>query len=186
MSEKNQVDRREFLNSMAAGAAILAAGPIFNISGKEGTMGKMPDIYICGVCGHIEFGTIPQNCPVCHAPKEKFSQNNSIFDDTLAKYADVVAKHVPIIMVEAKPNLIPDVPTKEISVRIGKIMHPVEEAHHIRFIDVYLDNKFVSRFPLTLKVYPAVSIYLKEMGSAVRIVELCTLHGYWQMEMALK
>jgi rubrerythrin len=28
--------------------------------------------YLCPVCGHIEFGTPPDSCPICGAPKAKF------------------------------------------------------------------------------------------------------------------
>lgn len=31
-------------------------------------------ISVCSVCGHIEQGEPPQNCPVCGSPKEKFSR----------------------------------------------------------------------------------------------------------------
>ncbi len=30
--------------------------------------------YLCPVCGHIEFGTPPDGCPICGAKKEKFIQ----------------------------------------------------------------------------------------------------------------
>ncbi len=30
--------------------------------------------YLCPVCGHIEFGTAPEKCPICGAKGEKFTQ----------------------------------------------------------------------------------------------------------------
>ena len=30
--------------------------------------------YLCPVCGHIEFGQPPANCPICGAKAEKFVQ----------------------------------------------------------------------------------------------------------------
>lgn len=29
--------------------------------------------YLCPVCGHIEFGTPPENCPICGARQDKFT-----------------------------------------------------------------------------------------------------------------
>jgi len=31
-------------------------------------------IYLCPVCGDIEIGVAPDKCPICGAPKDKFSQ----------------------------------------------------------------------------------------------------------------
>ena len=28
--------------------------------------------YLCPICGHIEFGKAPENCPICNAPESKF------------------------------------------------------------------------------------------------------------------
>ena len=30
--------------------------------------------YLCPVCGHIEFGTPPEKCPICHVPASKYVQ----------------------------------------------------------------------------------------------------------------
>jgi rubrerythrin len=32
------------------------------------------NFYLCPICGHIEFGTPPANCPVCGAKAERFVQ----------------------------------------------------------------------------------------------------------------
>lgn len=32
------------------------------------------DFYLCPVCGHIEFGTPPENCPICRLPAARFVQ----------------------------------------------------------------------------------------------------------------
>ena len=32
------------------------------------------EYYVCSVCGHIEIGTAPENCPVCGVPKENFKK----------------------------------------------------------------------------------------------------------------
>jgi rubrerythrin len=31
-------------------------------------------IYLCPICGNVEIGVAPDKCPICGAPKDKFSQ----------------------------------------------------------------------------------------------------------------
>jgi rubrerythrin len=38
-------------------------------SGKD--LSKM-DVYLCPVCGDVEFGEPPEKCPICGAPKSKY------------------------------------------------------------------------------------------------------------------
>ncbi|MGD2109111.1 MAG: rubrerythrin family protein [Phycisphaerae bacterium] len=39
---------------------------------KEGKDLEATDIYLCPVCGHIEFGQPPATCPICSTKGEKF------------------------------------------------------------------------------------------------------------------
>ncbi len=32
------------------------------------------DVYLCPVCGDIEFGEAPEKCPICGAPKAKYEK----------------------------------------------------------------------------------------------------------------
>jgi rubrerythrin len=32
------------------------------------------DVYLCPVCGHLEFGVPPDRCPICGAPKAKYQK----------------------------------------------------------------------------------------------------------------
>ena len=32
------------------------------------------DVYLCPVCGDVEFGTPPEKCPICGAPRSKFQK----------------------------------------------------------------------------------------------------------------
>ena len=32
------------------------------------------DVYLCPVCGDIEFGTVPDKCPICGAPASKYQK----------------------------------------------------------------------------------------------------------------
>jgi rubrerythrin len=33
---------------------------------------KTTEYYVCSICGHIEDGSAPENCPICGAPENKF------------------------------------------------------------------------------------------------------------------
>ena len=142
-------------------------------------------IYVCSVCGHVEFGSAPDNCPVCFSPKDKFSQNNTVFSDAEEKSKEAAVKHIPAITVNKACKLIPEESCADVIVRIGETLHPMEEKHHIVWIDCYVDDRYVSRVMLSPGVFAAGCFHLKAAGSKVRVVEFCNLHGHWQAEAGL-
>ncbi len=184
MEQKN-ITRRDFLNVAAMGAAVAAAGKVFPILGKDEQPAMKMKLFVCSVCGHVEFGSAPEFCPVCHASKDNFKQNDALFTEAEAKLKDGGLSHNPEIIVKKQSDLIKEQPCHQVEVRIGKKLHPMEEAHHIRFLDCYVDDKHVTRVMLTIGVQPASSFLLKAAGKKVRIVELCNLHGHWQAEASL-
>ena len=143
------------------------------------------NIFVCGVCGHLAFGSAPENCPVCFAPKDKFTQNNDVFTEAEEKSAEAAVKHIPAITVKKACQLIPEQSCVDVIVRIGETLHPMVENHYIHFIDCYVDDKYVSRVLLTPGVFAAGCFHLNASGSNVRIVEFCNLHGHWQAETEL-
>jgi desulfoferrodoxin len=181
MDEKS-VSRRDFLNVAAAGAAIAMAGNVFSILGKTEQVPTQMKLFICSVCGHVEYGAAPEFCPVCHASKDNFNQNDALFSEAEAKLKGGGNNHNPEIIVKNKSDLIKEQPCVEVEVRIGKVLHPMEEAHHIRWIDCYADDKYVSRVSLTPGILPAATFQMKAGSKKVRIVEVCNLHGHWQSE----
>jgi superoxide reductase len=181
---KESMGRRSFLEASTMAAALLASGGLFKTTAVEKLKGAM-SIFVCSVCGHVEFGAAPAACPVCHAPQDKFISNDTLFTDAQAGSDEIPEKHVPVISFVNTSTLIKERPTKDIAVRIGKHLHPMEDAHHIQWIDCYVDDRYVSRLLLTPGINPAVNYYPKISGSKIRIVEHCNLHGHWQAEMAL-
>jgi superoxide reductase len=139
-------------------------------------------IYICQVCGHLAFNNLPDTCPVCGEEKDKFLQNDAIFKESIQKSPEAEVKHVPSVAINDQScSLIPGLSCKEVIVTIGKVMHPIEEKHYIRFIDAYQNDKFIARMELTpLSVYPIACFHLKEAGGKITIVENCNIHGYWK------
>jgi len=139
-------------------------------------------IFICSVCGHIEFGKAPDKCPVCMSPREKYSQNDNVFIESEEKSKEAAIKHIPSVTINKECKLIPELSCADIIVRIGKAIHPMEAAHYIRFIDCYVDDAYVSRVMLSPGVFAGACFHLKTKGNKVRIVENCNIHGYWQLE----
>jgi superoxide reductase len=181
---KESINRRSFLEASTMAAALLASGSLFKTTAVDKPIGAM-SIFVCPVCGHVEFGAAPAACPVCHAPKDKFISNDTLFTDAQAASSELPVKHVPVISVDKTSTLIKEKPTKDIAVRIGQTLHPMEEAHHIQWIDCYVDDRYISRLLLTPGAEPAVNYFPKISGSKTRIVEHCNLHGHWQAEMAI-
>lgn len=143
-------------------------------------------IFICTVCGHIEFNTAPEKCPVCMAEKEKFEQNDAVFKESIEKSPEAEVKHVPAVTISKQCGLIPESPCVDVNVRIGKTMHPMEEKHFIQFIDCYQNDSYICRVMLTpLNVYPAACFHLKNLSGKITIVENCNIHGYWKTEVSV-
>ncbi|MFC1517914.1 desulfoferrodoxin family protein [Candidatus Margulisiibacteriota bacterium] len=139
-------------------------------------------LYICKVCGHIEYNEAPANCPVCGAPKTSFTQNDNVFKEAEEKSKEAAVKHIPAVTVNKKCGLVPEQSCTDVIVRIGKTLHPMEEAHFIKFIDCYIDNKYISRVYLSPAVNPAACFHLKTTGKKVQLIEFCNKHGHWQTE----
>ena len=140
-------------------------------------------IYICEVCGHISFGNAPETCPVCFSTKDKFVQNDKVFEESKAKSPEADAKHVPFVVVEKKCGLVQDAPCVDAHIKIGKVTHPMEEKHYITFIDCYLDGVYAARAMLTPNgINPATALHIKSSAKKLTVIERCNIHGYWMSE----
>jgi desulfoferrodoxin-like iron-binding protein len=143
-------------------------------------------IFICQMCGHIEFNEAPEKCPVCGASKNNFKQNDNVFKESAEKSPEAPVKHIPVITVNKSCGLIPEQSCADVLFRIGKTLHPMEEKHFIQWADCYLDNKYIERIHFTpFGVNPAGCIHLKAASGIVKVVELCNLHGYWEADVKL-
>ncbi len=143
------------------------------------------NVYVCSVCGHIEFAEVTAVCPVCKSPKEKYSRHDRIFEESAEKSKEAAIKHIPSITINRKCGLVPEQPCLDVIVRIGATLHPMESSHFIQFVDCYVDEKYISRMFLTPGVFAAGCFHLKSPGSKVAVVENCNIHGYWKSETIL-
>jgi superoxide reductase len=87
--------------------------------------------------------------------------------------------HVPMIAYPTPASAQELVP---ITVKVGDCPHPVEPGHYVQFIDLYVDEVFVSRVTFTpTAVKPKVTHYaVLEESVELRAVAFCTVHGFWE------
>lgn len=79
-------------------------------------------------------------------------------------------KHVPIV----------EKTKKGVKVKVGSIPHPMEEGHHIEWIEVLTDS-WVIRKHLKAGQAPEAEFWVKP--EEIRLVrEHCNLHGLWKAD----
>ena len=80
-------------------------------------------------------------------------------------------KHLPAVTMEGA----------ELKVAVGSVLHPMEEAHHIKFIYVETENGG-QRKSLKVGARPVASFSFAE-DKPVAVYEYCNLHGLWKTEL---
>lgn len=144
--------------------------------------------FVCKVCGHIEFNAAPEKCPACGAPKTAYSEDPAAIKKPAnpAALTDPEKKHIPQIVVVKNCGLIPGGGCTDVHVKVGEIEHVMEAAHFIKWIDAYVDFKFVARITLTVaSCHPAGALHLKASSGKFQAIESCNVHGNWMSEKAL-
>jgi len=126
---------------------------------------------------------LPDNCPVCHAPKEKFAEKDDAIKTPAdaSALADLEKKHVPLIKVNKSCSLLGG--CVDVHALMGEIIHPMLPEHFITSVDFYLDDQFLSRVILTPeKMNPAAGHHLKVSSGRITVIPHCNLHGSWIAE----
>ena len=142
-------------------------------------------VFECKVCGHLEFNEAPEVCLVCRSKKEAFVEK----PDAIKKPADPNAltegdkKHIPQLVVVRECGLIPGGSCYDVHAMVGEIEHVMTDEHYIRYLDYYLNDKFISRVWLSPNVcHPAAALHLNATSGKVTVVENCNVHGNWMSE----
>ncbi|SJZ94755.1 desulfoferrodoxin [Selenihalanaerobacter shriftii] len=122
---------------------------------------KIRDIYKCNICGNV-VELVQEGAPAlvcCGEDMEKLEVQTA---------EAATEKHVPVI--------------KEIDsgieVIIGSSLHPMEEDHLIRFIEVLTEDR-VLRAELETGQEPVVQFDV-DKEDIITVREFCNLHGLWK------
>ena len=122
-------------------------------------MTKLNEVYKCNVCGNmvevVHAGVGQLVC--CGRPMELKKENTA---DASKE------KHVPVIEKEGGT----------ITVKVGSVPHPMEEAHHIEWIELVADDKVYRKY---LKAGDKPEAVFNLDAKRITAREYCNLHGLW-------
>ncbi len=118
--------------------------------------------YRCKHCGNIIIKIEDHKVPVMCCGEE--------MEELIPNTVDAATeKHVPVVSIH----------DYEVTVTVGEVAHPMEEAHHIAWIYVKTEHGGMYQY-LEVGKEPKAIFYTKEKVEAV--YEYCNLHGLWKKE----
>jgi len=123
-------------------------------------MAEKMEIYKCEACGNI--------IEVLHGGKGELvccGQPMKLFKENTVDAAK--EKHVPVVEKNADG----------VTVKVGEVAHPMEEKHHIEWIEIIADGSVYRQF---LKPGDAPEATFNVTADQVTAREYCTLHGLWK------
>ena len=144
-------------------------------------------MFVCSVCGYIEFNEAPEKCPVCMAPKKAFAEDPNALKKPADpnKLVDLDKKHIPMFLVKKQCGLIPD-GCVDVNIKVGEITHVMEAKHWILWIDIYHNYQYIGRHTFVPeKANPAIGLHLKVNTGKITAIENCNVHGKWMSETEL-
>ena len=120
--------------------------------------------YVCETCGNfvgmVKESGVPMMC--CGQKMKELVPGTS---------DGAVEKHVPVYTVEGN----------KVTVTVGSVEHPMQEAHFIEWIAVET-AKGGQRKVLKPGEKPCVEFALTDDDSVVAVYAYCNLHGLWKAE----
>lgn len=127
------------------------------------TMKKTLKFFKCVECNTLVEALNPQCCDemsCCGKPMEMLIPNTHI---------SLAEKHMPVVKRDGN----------DITVCIGRILHPQTKEHHIKWIEL-VGNGFERRVELKSGDDPIVTFHTNEHEHAVAVYAYCSLHGLWR------
>jgi superoxide reductase len=119
------------------------------------------EIYKCERCGNIiemlHGATGVLEC--CEAPMKLLVENTV---DAAQE------KHVPVVEKQDRGYL----------VKVGSVSHPMEEKHHIEWIELVADNRVYRQF---LNPGEEPQAFFAIDAESISVREYCNLHGLWKV-----
>ena len=161
------IDRRGFIKMSAVtigSMAVLLPTVSCNLKNKkEGKMvNKRLQVYKCGVCGNIvEVLFVGGGELVC------CEQPMNLLEEKVEDQGN--EKHLPVVEKNGD----------NVKVKVGSVPQPMEEDHHIQWIEVEADNGIHIKF---IKAGEKPEAEFNISGDIVQVREYCNLHGLWKKE----
>jgi len=122
-------------------------------------MTELNQVYKCNICGNI--------IEVLHAGVGKLVCCGEPMQMLLEKTEDVgQEKHVPVI----------EKTGRGVKVRVGAVAHPMEEKHHIEWIEVMANGRIYRKF---LNAGDAPEAEFDISSDVIKAREYCNIHGLW-------
>lgn len=118
----------------------------------------------CKHCGNIVGMFHDSGVPIvcCGEPMELLNPNS---------VDAATEKHVPVVEVNGDT----------VTVKIGSVTHPMEEAHHIEFIYLQTEHGGQCKW-LEVGAEPVATFKLASDDRLVAALEYCNLHGLWKKD----
>jgi desulfoferrodoxin-like iron-binding protein len=136
----------------------------------------------CGVCGHIEFDQVPEKCLVCRSVQSFKENGGAIKKPGQTPGGEADKKHLPAIQVEPD-SFYGGADAVTVKALVGEMEHPMKAEHFIRWMDFYLNKKFINRIWLSPEANrPAAAISVKAKSGLITVCQSCNLHGIWMTE----
>lgn len=123
---------------------------------------ELPVFYVCEFCGNMVEMITDSGQPLicCGAEMERLQA---------ASTDGSPEKHVPEY----------ETLEHKVRIQIGSVPHPMEEAHHIAWVEL-VTNKGIHRRYLYPKDSPTVCFALGKNELPIRVYAYCNIHGLWQ------
>ena len=113
----------------------------------------------CSICGNV--------IEVVNGDINRVKCCNKELELLVANTTDgALEKHVPVYEID----------NNEIIIKVGEVIHPMEEKHYIMWINLVTDNKVIR---VSLKPGDEPIIRLPYIKDSI-IYEYCNLHGLWK------
>ena len=127
-------------------------------------MKKNFGLYKCDICGNLHMLIDDARVPVMCCGQPMTAQVENTVDAALEKHVPVVTKTDNGYMV-----------------KVGGVPHPMTEEHYIEMIELLVDGRRYSRWPLPDDA-PEFEFNVPH-GDVVSAREYCNLHGLWSAKL---